>query len=338
MQCKICNEIFKSNKDLSIHIRYKHKIQSKIYYDTYLKKENEGKCKLCGKSTKFINITQGYTICCINCRYKNKETLQKRHKTCIKKYGVINPWQRPDIIQKNLNAKLQKYGTTVVSKNKDIINKTKQTKINRIAEFEQQNNCTILNKVIADVNSYVWYFSDLHKDFKNSLIYLRKGQNVFIKNDDIPKIQEYVNDYLSSHGTSNIEQYIYNQICSFYKGIVIHRDKHVIFPKELDIYIPDLKLAIEFNGEYWHSIEAGCKKDHIIKKSIDCTNKGIRLIHIYEWENLDIQLNLLKDLINGIDNYPKQDFNKNNFLPKPKPYKIINPNVRFTVYTAGPLL
>ena len=39
MQCKICNEIFRSNKDLSIHIRYKHKIQSKTYYDAYLKKK-----------------------------------------------------------------------------------------------------------------------------------------------------------------------------------------------------------------------------------------------------------------------------------------------------------
>ena len=58
-----------------------------------------------------------------------------------------------------------------------------------------------------------------------------------------------------------------------------------INPKELDIYIPDLKLAIEYNGTYWHAEE---RQNNIYihrEKSISCHNLNIRLIHIFEFEN-----------------------------------------------------
>lgn len=60
---------------------------------------------------------------------------------------------------------------------------------------------------------------------------------------------------------------------------------------ELDIYIPELKLAIEFNGSYWHSnkqirknskgIFKKAKEKHLLKTKL-CKSKGINLIHIYE--------------------------------------------------------
>ena len=65
----------------------------------------------------------------------------------------------------------------------------------------------------------------------------------------------------------------------------------------IDIYLPDLKLGIEFNGTYWHCIENGTPKDLHLKKSLLCRAKGIRLIHIYEFEDFEKQKKLLKDLI-----------------------------------------
>lgn len=41
-------------------------------------------------------------------------------------------------------------------------------------------------------------------------------------------------------------------IKSIYSGQVLENDRTVIKPKELDIYLPELKLALEYNGEYWH--------------------------------------------------------------------------------------
>jgi len=56
---------------------------------------------------------------------------------------------------------------------------------------------------------------------------------------------------------------------------------------ELDIYIPDKKIAIECNGLYWHSELQGKDKSYHLNKTEKCESSGIRLIHIFddEWNN-----------------------------------------------------
>lgn len=51
--------------------------------------------------------------------------------------------------------------------------------------------------------------------------------------------------------------------------------------------IPELKLALEFNGNYYHSIEAGTPFGYHLMKTELCEAKGYRLIHIWEdeWNN-----------------------------------------------------
>ena len=72
-------------------------------------------------------------------------------------------------------------------------------------------------------------------------------------------------------------------------------------------------------------------------KSLLCREKHIRLIHIYEFEDIEEQKQLLKDLLLGVDNYPKNDFNKNNLLDTiPEPTLIYKD--RYTIYGAGPLI
>jgi hypothetical protein len=51
---------------------------------------------------------------------------------------------------------------------------------------------------------------------------------------------------------SNMEYELFsfiNSICDFN---IIRNSKRVIKPLEIDIYIPDLKLAFEFNGDWYH--------------------------------------------------------------------------------------
>ena len=72
-------------------------------------------------------------------------------------------------------------------------------------------------------------------------------------------------------------------------------------------------------------------------KSLLCREKNIRLIHIYEFEDIEEQKQLLKNLILGIDNYPKNDFNKNNLIENIPEPEIIYKD-RYTIYGAGPLI
>lgn len=53
---------------------------------------------------------------------------------------------------------------------------------------------------------------------------------------------------------------------------------------ELDYYIPDKNLAIEFNGTYWHSEQYGKSKNYHEIKTELCRNAGVRLLHIWEYD------------------------------------------------------
>lgn len=50
---------------------------------------------------------------------------------------------------------------------------------------------------------------------------------------------------------------------------------------ELDIVIPSIKLAIEFNGTYWHYIKEGGNRNHVLKSKL-CKEKGYTLLHLRE--------------------------------------------------------
>lgn len=63
-------------------------------------------------------------------------------------------------------------------------------------------------------------------------------------------------------------------------GGVIHNDTNILNGLELDIYIPSLKLAIELNGDRFHSDLFKDKWYHL-NKTKECEKQGIQLIHIW---------------------------------------------------------
>ena len=71
----------------------------------------------------------------------------------------------------------------------------------------------------------------------------------------------------------------------------VSHDRKVLGGMEIDIYVPSKKIGIEFNGDYWHS-NAVKERNYHFDKSKLAESKGIRLIHIYEYE-----WNAMKDKI-----------------------------------------
>ncbi len=145
-----------------------------------------------------------------------------------------------------------------------------------------------------------------------------------------------------SNNISKPEQDIADFIRDNYKGTVIQNDRVVLNGKELDIYLPDLGFAIEYNGLMWHSfgkhksekfdnysLVHGNKNNHLIKTK-ECEKKGIQLFHIFENEytqKQDIWLNIIKDklqknqkigarktTIKEITPKEQRDFENNNHL------------------------
>lgn len=204
----------------------------------------------------------------------------------------------------------------------------KAARLTKIQKFEKDHNCVFANDLRVQYG-HGWYSSGI-VDF----IYM-DSQTKFVATKDIPKIVKYAS-VKHSCSSSHAEKEIVSFIRTFYNGRILENKRKAIHPFELDIYLPDIELAIEYNGCWYHSTENGTPKDYHLMKSLKCREKNIRLIHIYEFEDFDRQLELLKSLILGEDKYPKTDFNKNNLIENiPKPVKIYSKG--YTIYGAGRL-
>lgn len=85
--------------------------------------------------------------------------------------------------------------------------------------------------------------------------------------------------------TSESERYIKNMIYEWLPhDRIIGSDMEQISPLELDIFLPDFGIAIEYNGLYRHSELSGKKQWYHRHKFDLCKKKGIKLITIFEDE------------------------------------------------------
>lgn len=121
-----------------------------------------------------------------------------------------------------------------------------------------------------------------------------------------------------SLSTSKYEDEIANYISTFYSGELIRNSRNIISPLELDLYYPEKKIAVEFNGDYWHN-ESRVTSDYHYNKFKRCFDSGIILVSIFEHEwlsNKDSIKDYLIDLFNGIDNklsFVSNDVMNNNY-------------------------
>ena len=92
---------------------------------------------------------------------------------------------------------------------------------------------------------------------------------------------------------------------------IIRNDRQLIKPYELDIFIPSLNLAFEFNGDYWHSDKiirknrpkfASSKQFDDFKKQ-ECEKQGVKLFFIREkqWvNNYEKTIDRIKRIVGGV--------------------------------------
>ena len=72
---------------------------------------------------------------------------------------------------------------------------------------------------------------------------------------------------------SKAQKEIYWHLTNVFPDIKIKlNDKNIISPKELDIYIPELKIGIEYDGEYWHYSEWAIGNNSLEKMKIKDKN------------------------------------------------------------------
>ena len=208
-----------------------------------------------------------------NENYNNKE---KSKQTCLKKYGVENYVYTDEYKEKSRQTCLKKYGTEFPSQADIYKKKYKNTIWQRFLETGRFDNFTPLFdiKTYNGVLNKQKYFFKCDRCGQTIVCFLHAGKfPICFKcdKDNASIYQKEIYDFLKQELGNN--------------EIILTNERTILYPKELDIYIPSLKLAIEFNGLFWHSEISGNKnKTYHLNKLNKCLFKEIRLIHIFEDE------------------------------------------------------
>ena len=331
VKCELCNRQFKSFTALSKHLSKIHHFDKQLYYNIYyLKSPLDGFCKTCGKPTKFLDISRGYRDHCnIFCAQQDPDIISKiqtdeahqKISNSLKNTFKNNPEINKRAVQLRKQYNLEKYGVSNSAQRIDVINKFKNTHKDTIKKFCEENNCTTCQELIKSYGQ-AW--------LKLNIPYIIHKHVKYIKNSDVILIERLYDQ------RSTPEKIIYNFLTRIYDGEIL-RNKRIIYPQELDFYLPDLNLGIEYNSSYYHCIgtNAGVQDEYYhYNKSKECFLQGIRLIHIYEFEDLFYQLMLLKSLIYyGFDRYNLDDNNKNWHFDDHKP-EVIGYYNKYPIYGA----
>ena len=259
---------------------------------------------------------------------------EKKIKNCLEKYGVEYVTQLNSVKEKKKETCLMKYGVDHPSKNELVKNKitesNKQTcldrygvdsifQTNKLKEISYELTQDKLWKTILSWKEFVkplFDRNDLEGYDKEYQWKCSKCENKFYSNIHSTKIEPFnqriprcLKCYPILSGTSKKEQELVEFCKQFYPNL-IQNDRKLIAPYELDILIPELKLAVEFNGSYWHSLEAGTPLGYHQMKSMMCEAKGYRLIHIWEdeWSDaLKIKLKAVLEQKEEVNNEKKLD-------------------------------
>ena len=231
--------------------------------------------------------------------YHNIEQMKQ---TNLERYGVEYA-QNSDIIKEKIKCtNLKRYGNEYAIGSDTVRKKIVETSIDKYDDtnpYRGKLHRELIKKFPELIgfsgNKYICKCLNINCDacekkqfeLPSPIFRRRKNQGI--------ELCPILNPILVSDGTSDIENDIYLYIKSIYSGKIIQNDRSILNGKEIDIYLPEMNLAIEFNGLYWHS-EVYKDKMYHQEKTILCENKGIQLIHIWEDDWLD-KKDIVKDII-----------------------------------------
>ncbi|MFW6172465.1 MAG: DUF7487 domain-containing protein, partial [Elusimicrobiota bacterium] len=251
----------------------------------------------------------------------SKESQERTKKTNLERYGVENPFQSEEIKEKIRQSNIEKYGVDHPQQNRDIQNKTKQTNLERYGyDNPLKDRDSMKEKMLKKygVNNpqkcknirdktRSSFGETVKKDSsgKYKIINILRGEEFWnkIKDNALKNVcleynidyqtvtsallrDEFKNKYYETYlfPTQQKQKEIYDWLKKEGANVVMN-DRSVISPLELDIVDHDKKVAIEFNGSFWHS-EANLSHEEARVKHINktklCNEQGYRLIHIFE--------------------------------------------------------
>ncbi len=246
----------------------------------------------------------------VECTLKLDKTKQRAKEVCLEKYGVEHFSQAKEVRNKIKETVFERYGV------RDVL---------LVEKFRKKYQTTMLSRHGVE-NPFQLEFVKQNSAKKSKMLSFMRRKQLY----NSIGLEILVDNYESMHGigvykfrcnqcgcefefsTNNpalptcrkcnpvvtIVSKGHQQIIEFLKEHNIEyeiNNRTFIAPLEIDILAPTHKLAIEYNGIYWHSTLFHNKNEHI-KKLTAVENKGFQLITIWEDEWLTKQ-NIIESLL-----------------------------------------
>lgn len=229
----------------------------------------------------------------------SKEVREKAKKTCLERYGVEYSSQNERVKAASRKTFLEKYGG-VGWGSKILMEQFRKKCFEKYGvEYISQNE-QIKRRAIGSnrKNTLAKYDNilDIYLDNDTNLwMYVCKCPHPKCDKCELKKYTIKSNDYWNrkTHNTepcttlqpigdkSSTLELIVREWLDDANIEYLTNVRDIISPKELDIYVPSKKVAIEINGCYWHS-DKGKSKNYHVDKFVACRDNGIRLIQIWE--------------------------------------------------------
>ena len=259
----------------------------------------------CGNLVNTVNRLGWAKYCSSKCKGQ-QNSLNSRSKARItsrKNWGVDNPVQHQDIREKMKKTMMNNIGVEFALQSDTCQAKKSQAIFDLYGVYHAAQSPVIQHKMIDTYLNNFGYTNPSKRHIPQDVVEKLNSENwLREENSKLPMIKIANNLGISTftlskafrafgimpirHNTfvSISEQEIVNFIKKIRSDIeIITSDRTILSPYELDIYLPELKLAFEYNGLYYHHEDMGKDQHYHLYKTNTCKEKGIKLIHI--WEN-----------------------------------------------------
>ena len=245
---------------------------------------------------------------------KNKDIQHKREQTTMEHYGVLHPLQNKNCLEKMKQTNLEKYGVENILSLDDIRQKSKQTIKDKYGvEFASQSEEVKQRVKNTNLEKYGVEYPMLLPSFheKAREVDMEKyGVYHHLQNPSILAKQKatYYNNGTCS--TSKQQKYLHN----IYGGEL----NFAFFVYNLDIYFPEEKISIEYDGSgHMMSVSLGnesienFRRREIIRNTC-VKNAGIKQIRIISTKDLlpsdETLLRMLNEAKQYFSKYPNHSW------------------------------
>lgn len=324
--CKICGKIIPSAHEYCSKqcMESDREVINKRVKQTLVEKFGEDglRCKEIAEKKKRTNLAK------YGCEYasQNEDVKRKALETNKRNHGGILAMQNPLIKAKIIEVNMQKYGVPYAQQTEEVKEKTKQTNLKRYGytcNFADSQKREEYNQICVEK-----YGEDYAKKRAKKAIFAFQLANR-------PHVELYEKDFVLENFIDENNEFMVNEFCAFFKvsrgmcdkfkvnNNIMNRnndwhrgrsssieqelfesipcenkyqnDKTILGGMELDMVLPDIKLAIEYDGLYWHSVQQGKGENYHLDKTKRCLEKGYQLFHIFESDDIEIWQSMINN-------------------------------------------